>query len=141
MTPRVVLDTNVFISALLFEGGTSRLVSLWQKGVFTYLLSRSILDEYIRVLSYPKFQLSDSEVRNLIQEDLLPHVKVVREREIKVTRLKDRDDEKFLKTALLGKAHYLVTGDQELLALEKERQCQILRPSDFIKRLTVLKPS
>ena len=42
---RVVLDTNTVVSALLFSGISSKLVSLWQKGLITPLLSREILDE------------------------------------------------------------------------------------------------
>ena len=52
---RVVLDTNVVVSALLFTGISSKLVPLWQGGVITALVSRNILEEYLRVLSYPKF--------------------------------------------------------------------------------------
>ena len=55
---RVVLDTNVLISALLFSGVASDLVPLWQKEKITVLLSREILEEYLRVLAYPKFQLT-----------------------------------------------------------------------------------
>jgi putative PIN family toxin of toxin-antitoxin system len=65
---RVVLDTNAVVSALLFSGVSSKLVSLWQEGLITPLLSRQILDEYLRVLSYPKFALSEEEIKELIQE-------------------------------------------------------------------------
>jgi uncharacterized protein len=75
---RVVLDTNAVISALLFSGVSSKLVSLWQKGLITLLLSREILDEYLRVLSYPKFELSETEIKKLIQEEVLPYAEVVK---------------------------------------------------------------
>ena len=68
---RVVLDTNAVVSALLFSGVSSKLVSLWENGSITPLLSREILDEYLQVLSYPKFQLSEEEVKELIQEEIL----------------------------------------------------------------------
>ena len=69
---RVVLDTNVLVSALLFKGKTSDLVPLWQTGAITPLLSRSFLEEHLRVFSYPKFRLTDTEIKALIQEELLP---------------------------------------------------------------------
>ena len=69
---RVVLDTNAVVSALLFTGISSELVLLWQKGLITLLLSREILDEYPRVFSYPKFKLSEEEIKELIQEQVLP---------------------------------------------------------------------
>lgn len=77
---RVVLDTNTLISALLFSGTASRLVPLWQSRRITVLLSGAILQEYLRVLTYPKFHLSDHEVRGLIEEELLPFVETVRVR-------------------------------------------------------------
>ena len=70
---RVVLDTNVLVSALIFTGISSELVPLWQRSAITVLLSRGILEEYLRVLSYPKFQLSEAEIKALIEEELLPN--------------------------------------------------------------------
>jgi putative PIN family toxin of toxin-antitoxin system len=72
---RVVLDTNAVVSALLFSGISSKLVSLWQKGSITPLLSRPVLDEYLRVLSYPKFELSEKEIKELIQEEIHPYTR------------------------------------------------------------------
>ena len=133
MTYRVVLDTNVFISALLFEGEVSRLLTLWQKKAFHFLLTRSILDEYIRVLAYPKFQLTPKEIDTLIKEDLLPYTEIIQEKKVAVPKLKDRDDEKFLSAALSGPATHLVTGDRGLLGLERIGDCQIIPPVVFIK--------
>ena len=66
---RVVIDTNVMVSALLFQGVTSQLVPLWQKGTMTLLLPGEILEEYLRVLAYSKFQLAKNEIRRLIEGD------------------------------------------------------------------------
>jgi len=131
---RIVLDTNVFLSALIFDGECSKLVPLWQKGEFLYLLTRPILDEYVRALSYPKFQLADREIKALVEEDLLPFVEVVQETKGAVPRLKDRDDEKFLSAALGGKADILVTGDKELLSLKNIGRATIESPGDYLKK-------
>jgi predicted nucleic acid-binding protein len=72
---RVVLDTNTVISALLFSGTASHLVSLWQSRRIAVLVSGDILQEYLRVLAYPKFKLSDQEIRRLIEEEFLPSLK------------------------------------------------------------------
>ncbi len=93
---RVVLDTNVLVSALLFTGISSEIVPLWQSGAVTVLLSRGILDEYLRVLSYPKFQLSEAEIKSLIQEELLPYVEVVNPRKRLRVVKGDPSDDKFL---------------------------------------------
>lgn len=59
---RAVLDTNVLISALIFRGSTNTLVPLWQQGKIRPLVSKVVLIEYLRALSYPKYGLSKSEV-------------------------------------------------------------------------------
>lgn len=133
---RAIIDTNVFVAALLFEGECSRLVPLWQGRRFVYLLSRPILDEYLRVLSYPKFELTDKEIKVLISEDLLPYVEVVQVKDVKVPRLKDRDDEKFIQAALSGNADYLVTGDSAVLELKRVKKVKIVSPIDFLRSLT-----
>ena len=61
---RVVLDTNAVVSALLFSGVSSKLVSLWQKDLIMLLLSREILDEYLRVFSYPNLSFRKKRSRN-----------------------------------------------------------------------------
>lgn len=59
MSPRIVLDTNVILSALLFGAGrVSWLVPLWQQKQVVPLLSTDVANELIRVLAYPKFKLT-----------------------------------------------------------------------------------
>ena len=58
---RVVLDTNIVVSALLFGGQLERLIELWKEGKILPLCSKEIIDEYLKVLSYPKFQLTEEE--------------------------------------------------------------------------------
>ena len=70
---RVVLDTNVVVSVYSSAASPSKLVPLWQGGVITALVSRIILEEYLRVLSYPKFKLSEGDIKGLIQEELLSY--------------------------------------------------------------------
>lgn len=53
---RVVLDTTALISALLFSGTASRLVPVWRSQRITVLLSKAILQEYLRVFTYQKFR-------------------------------------------------------------------------------------
>lgn len=130
---RVVLDTNVLISALLFTGVASGLVPLWQKGAITVLLSREILDEYLRVLAYQKFQLSEAEIKAAIEEELLPFVQVIKPG-LRVRVLKrNPSDNKFLECAVAGKADVLISGDKELLALGHYRSVRIQTSSRFLE--------
>lgn len=130
---RAVLDTNVLVSALLFTGISSELVPLWQRGAFVVLLSRAILEEYLRVLSYPKFQLSEEEIKGLIQEELLPYVEVVNpRRRLRVVK-RDPSDDKFLECAVAGKAQVIISGDKDLLSLGRYRQVRIQSPARFLE--------
>jgi len=129
---RVVLDTNTVVSALLFSGISSKLVSLWQKGLITPVLSREILDEYLRVLSYPKFDLSEGEIKELIQEEILPYAEVVKpKRRLRVVQ-RDPSDNKFVECAVAGKARVIISGDKELLSLGRYRQIRIQSPAQFL---------
>ncbi len=129
---RVVLDTNVLISALLFTGISSKLVSLWQKGSITPLLSRKVLDEYLRVLSYPKFQLSEEDIKELIREEILPYAEVVKpKRRLRIVQ-RDPSDNKFLECAVAGKASLIISGDKDLLSLGRYRHIRIQSPAQFL---------
>ena len=129
---RVVLDTNAVVSALLFSGVSSKLVSLWQNGLITPLLSRAILDEYLRVLSYPKFELSEKEIKELIQKEILPYAEVVKpKRRLRVIQ-RDPSDNKFLECAVAGRAGVIISGDKDLLSLGRYRRVRIQSPARFL---------
>jgi hypothetical protein len=131
---RVVLDTHVVVSALLFTGISSKLVPLWQGGGITALVSRGILEEYLRVLSYPKFKLSEGDIKGLIQEELLPYVDVVKP--WKRLRVVDRDpsDDKFVECAVAGKARVIISGDKDLLSIGRYRKLLIQSPAQFLEK-------
>ncbi len=130
---RVVLDTNVLISALLFSGITAELVPLWQRGTITVLLSREILEEYLQVLAYPKFQLSEGEIKELIEEELLAFVQIIKPG-MRVHVIKqDPSDNKFLECAVAGRAGAVISGDKVLLAIRHYRQVRSRTPSQFLK--------
>lgn len=127
---RVVLDTNVFVSALLFSGQASRLVKLWEQGTIVPLLSRETLNEIIRVLTYTKFDLKEKEIRSIIDEDILPYVETV-----KVTRriegiCPDPGDDIFLSCAVNGKASAIVSGDSHSLNLKEFEGIPIIKITD-----------
>ena len=129
---RAVLDTNILISALLFTGISAELVPLWKRDAITVLLSRAILEEYLRVLSYPKFQLSEAEIKGLIEEDLLPHVEVVKPtRHLRVVH-RDPSDDKFFECAVAGKAEVIISGDKDLLSIGTYRRIRIQTPAQFL---------
>ncbi len=130
---RVVLDTNVVVSALLFERGRlSWLRPAWMAGDFRPLVSHATAAELLRVLSYPKFHLSDEEIEALLG-DFLPFSEPVdvKESTAPVPRLPDPDDRIFLQLAKAGTAEFLVTGDQDLLTVSPPGNYRIISPAEF----------
>jgi len=135
---RAVLDTNTVLSALLFVHG--RLVPLrtaWQSGEVTPLLCAQTVEELLRVLAYPKFQLTPDEREELLA-DYLPYGEVVAPWRTKpaVPKCRDRKDQIFLELAAVGAAQWLVTGDQDLLDVGGQVEFQIIAPAAAIALLT-----
>lgn len=134
---RVVLDTNSVVSALLFvHGRLAPLRTAWQSGAVLPLLRTRTTQELLRVLTYPKFRLSADE-RDELLADYLPYAEVVGAAKSSGAAIKCRDphDQPFLDLATTGKAKWLVTGDQDLLALAGRVPFQIITPAEAIALL------
>ena len=129
---RVVLDTNTLVSGLLFGGTASRLVPWWQSGRITLLVSGPILEEYLRVLAYPKFRLAEEEVRGVIEEEVLPFTETVTKPRRVLVACRDPDDKKFLECAVGGRARYLINGDRDLRELRTYLRVTILSVGEFL---------
>jgi putative PIN family toxin of toxin-antitoxin system len=116
---RVVLDTNVIVSALLFEGAASALVGLWERRRIVPLVCAETLRELISVLAYPKFGLTEAEIRAMVNEDILPYIEAVKIKSEITGVSPDAADDIFLSCALNGKADVVVSGDAHLLRLRE----------------------
>ena len=130
---RAVLDTSVLVSALLFHAGSlAWLRNAWRSGRILPLASRATAAELIRVLAYPKFALTASEQRDLL-DDYLPFCETVTVPDPPPAAPDCRDpfDLPFLELALAGRADALVTGDADLLALGDSFAVPIHSPSAF----------
>lgn len=135
---RVVLDTNVVVSALVFEHGhLSWLRQAWTLHRFIPLLDKPCAEELLRVLHYPKFRLSRDEVETLLGS-YLPYTEPVdtaRAGPVRLPAPTDPADQIFVRLAHIGKADFLVTGDRALLALSGKTRFAIEKPADFLLRL------
>jgi putative PIN family toxin of toxin-antitoxin system len=138
--PRVVLDTNVVLSALLFVGGMPARVRLgWQSGRIVPLASAATAQELVRVLGYPKFGLSAGEQEELLA-DFVPWLHIVRvpDPPPSVPRCRDPFDLPFLHLAVAGRARALASGDRDLLALDGVAGlCPVLTVEAFCSRFAV----
>jgi len=137
---KVVLDTNVLVSALLFKGELSKLLSLLKQRKCILLFSEETLNEIIRVLHYPKFALTEKEIDYLLQSEILSYAKIV-ETVLKFNKeaCRDREDQKFLELAVSAKADYIISGDKDLLDLKKINKIRILSPNEFLLLLNKTK--
>lgn len=133
--PRLVLDTNVLLSALLFPAGTvSWLRHAWQARSIRPLASRETTVELMRVLSYPKFGLTEDERGDLLG-DYLPRCETVLVPEgIDIPDCRDPFDRPFLELAVAARADWLVTGDKDLLALASIFSVPIVAPAELNPR-------
>ena len=135
--PRVVIDTNLVLSALVFaQGCLTPLRQAWQSQRIQPIVSRVTATELIRVLAYPKFKLTADEQQELLA-DYLPCCKTVRipEPSPKTPPCRNAFDIPFLQLAVAGKARALITGDRDLLSLAGSFACPIASAEQFIASL------
>jgi len=129
---RIVFDTNVVISTLLFGGELDEIRKLWQKKKITFLVSREVVEEYIKVLAYPKFSLTEEKIKSILEEELLPFATTVRVKS-RISHIKDDpDDDKFLALAVDGNADYIISGDKHLLNLNEFQGIKIMTVKKFL---------
>jgi len=145
VTVRAVIDTNIWISALLNPSGYPALLrSAFEQGLFTVVISEPILDEIADVLTRPKFRDKYGITATDIQELLL----LIEERaeyvlvsgDVNICR--DKDDDLILETAVKSRVKYLVTRDDDIKADPKVEKflsqfdIMILSVSKFLKVVT-----
>jgi uncharacterized protein len=130
---RVVLDTNVVASALLFPGPTmAQLRRAWMDGSIVPLVCRETTLELVRVLAYPKFELSEDEHAQLLA-DYLPWCEVVTVdlESPRGPRCRDPQDQVFVELAIEGRAECIVSGDRALLELDGVKRLKVLKPAEL----------
>ncbi len=135
---RVVADTNILVSALLFGGTPEQVFIAGLRGEIQLLTSPSLLKEFEKVLK-EKFKLNIHLVREIVEEvrEVAEIVEV--SSPIKAISYPDEDN-RVLECAIDGKADFIVTGDtRHILPLKEYGGIKILSPSEFLKYLpTVL---
>ena len=131
---KAVLDTNVYISALIFSGVPEEIIDLAREGYFALLVSPPILLELGRVLQ-DKFEFTQRETLYAVSEISRISKVIIPQTIINVVK-EDTADNRVLECAVEGGADYIVTGDKKhLRVLNSYQGVQILLPSEFIKRL------
>jgi putative PIN family toxin of toxin-antitoxin system len=130
---RVIVDTNVFLSGIFWSGNPGRILDAWGRRELTFLLSKEILEEYIRVgeelsRKYPRIDVSPFIDLLMVYAEF--HEPTILDKPIS----RDPDDDKFIALALAAKCPYIVSGDNDLLSLKNIGGIEILKPADFVRR-------
>lgn len=131
---RVVLDTNVFVSGIHWDGPSGKVLQAWMDGRFTLVISLPIIEELVRVLSGFKVKMDPEEIvwfETLLKEHSdqvypVDRIQVVKD---------DPDDDKFFDAALEGEADYIVSQDRHLLDISEYAGVKVVDPVRFLELL------
>ena len=139
MLPRLVIDTNVFVSGLISaEGPPGLILRAVRDKRAVHLVSDPIVEEYLRVLDYPRIR-KFRKITDAFVADIAAYLVYQTERVELRSRIKmsaDPDDDVFLNTAVDGWATLLVTGDKtDLLALRRVDSIPIVSAREAVERL------
>jgi len=131
---KIVCDTNVLVSGILFGGHARQILLLVSRGKLTNFISDEILLEAKDVLSRPKFKLSPQQLIAIIAlfRDTFELVYPVQHHKVVQS---DPDDDRILDAALEAQAEVIVSGDKHLLDIGLWRGIRVLSPAEFIKEI------
>jgi putative PIN family toxin of toxin-antitoxin system len=130
---RVVLATNVLISALFFAGLPGRILGAWVDERFDMLASVEILREYRQVVARLERQFPSVEAQPLL-DLVIRNCHLVEPVSVPLSACEDPDDLKFLGCAVAGRASCIVSGDRALLRSSGFEGIEVLTPRVFVKR-------
>ena len=129
---RIVIDTNVLISGVFFGGMPRKVISAVINKNVTACATEKIIDEYNEIVR----EMISRKQGHLNKDILAPLVGMMEiiEEKSKVEVCRDPDDDKFLGCAKDAKAMYIVSGDKNLLILEKFENIEIITAKEFCER-------
>jgi putative PIN family toxin of toxin-antitoxin system len=137
--PRLVIDTNVFVSGLISAAGSpAQILGAIQRRKVIHLVSDPIVEEYLRVLDYPQIR-KFKKITDEFVADIAAYLVYQTERIELVSSIRlspDPDDDVFLETAVDGRANWLVTNDKaDLLSLRTVEGIPIVSAREATMRL------
>jgi putative PIN family toxin of toxin-antitoxin system len=137
--PRLVVDTNVFVSGLISGAGSpAQILRAIQRRKVIHLVSDPIVEEYLRVLDYPQIRRF-KKITDEFVADIAAYLVYQTERVELVSNIRlspDPDDNVFLETAIDGHASLLVTNDKaDLLSLRTVNGIPIVPAREAVTRL------
>lgn len=130
---KAVLDTNVFISGIFWDGNySSQIISAWRAGRFTLVSSLPMVEELVRILRTFKIKMDEEiieEWRNIIIENA-----IIVEPTEKLNLVKaDPTDDMFFEAALASSAQYIVSQDNHILKIADYQGIRVISPEEFLR--------
>ena len=129
---KVVIDTNVFISAFGWDGKPEAILNLLEEGTVINSITQEIFEEIKRVVSYPKLKFS-STLQTKILEFVFSYSRFVNSGNPVSLINEDPDDNRFIECALSSSALFIISGDPHLLRLGAFESIRIVSPAEFIE--------
>ncbi len=130
---KVVLDTNVFVSGIFFNGPPFQILQAWRDGMVQLVVSPEILAEYQRVGVILASQHPAIHFEPVI-EFVIQNAAIYSAPPLLESVCDDPDDDKFLACALAGGCNLIVSGDKHLLAASGYRKIEVMKPREFLER-------
>ena len=131
MVPRVVIDTNIYISAIFWNGKPRGVIDLGRDGKITIFTSLDIENEIAGKLK-TTFKLAEEDV-NQILLDFSTFTLPIRINKQLIVVQDDPDDNKFIECAVECRANYIISGDRHLLNLKEYEGIKLIKSSEFLK--------
>ena len=129
---KIVVDTNVIISGVFFGGAPQRILNAIVSSKITACATTEIVDEYLEIVDEMITRKQGHIDRNILSP-LIQALEMI-EPKTRVELSRDPDDDKFLGCAKDAKALYIVSGDKDLLVLERFENIEIITAREYCDR-------
>src|SRR3989338_1074022 len=131
---KVVVDTNVFISGIFWEGNfCTQIIDLWRLGKITLVSSLEIIEELVETLKDFKIKMPGDMVKEW-QNKIIENALIVEPKERLDIVKDDPKDNKFFEAAVAGNAEYVISQDKKhILGIKEYKEIKTASPEEFLR--------
>jgi putative PIN family toxin of toxin-antitoxin system len=130
---KVVLDTNVLVSGILFPGPPHQVLQAWSQARLQLVLTSEILDEYRRVATELQRKYTGVDM-SAVLDLVVVGSEFFEPAPLDKAVCSDPDDDKFLACAIAAGADVVISGDRHLLRVSGYRGVRVMKPRDFVEQ-------
>ncbi len=132
---KVVLDTNIFISGIFWDGNyCAQIIDAWKLGKITLISSLVIIQELVETLSTFKISMPEGMIQEWRQIIIENAIIVEPTEELNIVKY-DAEDNKFFEAAITGQADYIISQDKKhVLSIKEYKTVKTISPEEFCKQ-------